>query len=174
MTETLDLRLLAWAGEWQHPALTAGMQAVTWLGSVVFLLPLALVLGWQRHGRHDWRRWGFLPAAVLGGALIAQAIKWSIDRDRPELLPSLVAVPADPSFPSAHAWQITAFVAAWLLSTDGLRRHGQVMAGIMLVLLIGFSRLYLQVHFPSDVLCGMLGGLLWVWLLQRLPLWRAA
>ena len=173
MTETFDLRLLAWAGEWQHPALTAGMQAVTWLGSVVFLLPLALVLGWQRHGRHDWRRWGFLPAAVLGGALVAQAIKWSVDRDRPEVLPSLVAVPPDPSFPSAHAWQITAFVAAWLLSSDGLRRHGQVMAGAFLVLLIGFSRLYLQVHFPSDVLFGMLGGLFWVWLLQRMPLWRA-
>jgi membrane-associated phospholipid phosphatase len=170
--DMIDILLLAWINEWHHPALIAGMSAITWLGSIAFLLPLALAVGWRIDAGRNWRRWTFLPTAVLGAAVVVQAIKWVIDRDRPEAFPSLITMPADASFPSAHAWQITAFVVAWLLSTGGMRRYGQVIAGILLVLLTGFSRLYLQVHFPSDVLFGILGGLLWVWALHRLPVWR--
>lgn len=168
----MDTLLLAWLNDWRHPALSAGMGSITWLGSIVFLLPLAFAVGWQLDAGRDWRRWAFLPAAVLGAAILAQALKWLIDRDRPELFPSLIPLPADASFPSAHAWQITAFVAAWLIGAGATRRYGQVVAGILLILATGFSRLYLQVHFPSDVLFGILGGLLWVWALHRLPVWR--
>lgn len=168
----MDSRLLTWMDAWQHPALIAGMSAITWLGSIVFLLPLALAVGWQTGQGRDWRGWAFLPAAVLGAAVVAQVMKWVIDRERPELYPSLIPLPADASFPSAHTWQITAFVVAWLISTGNTGRWTEVMAGILLVLLTGFSRLYLQVHFPSDVLFGILAGILWVWLLHRLPVWR--
>jgi membrane-associated phospholipid phosphatase len=170
--DVVDTTLLAWMNDWRHPALISGMSVVTWLGSLLVLLPLALVMGWQS-GR-DWRRRAFLPAAVLGAAIAAHVLKWVIDRERPDLFPSLVPLPVDASFPSAHTLQITAFVVAWLLWTKGWRRVSQVLAAVVLVMATGFSRLYLQVHFPSDVLFGILGGLLWVWFLHRLPVWRNA
>lgn len=172
--EIIDTTLLVWMNDWRHPSLIASMSAITWLGSIVFLLPLALALGWQVDEGRNWRRWTFLPAAVFGAAILAQGLKWIVDRDRPDLFPSLIPLPTDASFPSAHTLQITAFVVAWLFCTGGWRRVGQVAAGAMLVMAIGFSRLYLQVHFPSDVLFGILGGLLWVWALHRLPVWRVA
>lgn len=170
--QTIDLTLLAWIYDWRHPALSAGMGIVTWLGSLAVLLPLALLIGWHLDARRDWRHRVFLGTAIIGAAVIAHVLKWAIDRDRPDLFPSLVAMPADSSFPSAHALQVTAFVAAWLISSGGWRSVGQVVAGLMLVAAVCFSRLYLQVHFPTDVLIGVLGGLLWVWILHRLPVWR--
>jgi membrane-associated phospholipid phosphatase len=172
--EIMDTALLVWMNDWRHPALIASMSAITWLGSLLFLLPLALVVGWSSNGGRDWRNWTFLPAAVLGAAITGHALKWFIDRDRPDIFPSLVPLPADASFPSAHTLQITAFVVAWLISTRRWRRVAQVVAGVVLIMTTGFSRLYLQVHFPSDVLFGILGGLLWVWFLYRLPVWRNA
>jgi len=172
--ETMDSTLLVWMNEWRHPVLSAGMGIVTWLGSLFVLLPLALLIGWRAEGGAPFRHRLFLPSAVLGAAAIAHSLKWAIDRGRPDLFPSLVTMPTDASFPSAHALQVTAFVAAWLVATGGWRRFGPLAAGAMLVVAVGFSRVYLQVHFPSDVLFGILAGLLWVWLLQRLPGWRRA
>lgn len=168
----MDGALLAWLNDWRHPALTAGMGFVTWLGSLLVLLPLALAIGWRGDGSGRRGRALFVPAAVLGASAVAHFLKWAIDRERPDLFPSLVTMPADASFPSAHAMQVTAFVAAWLVASGGWRRLGPLLAGVVLVAVVSFSRLYLQVHFPSDVLCGILAGLLWVGLLHRLPLWR--
>jgi membrane-associated phospholipid phosphatase len=170
--EPIDTSLLVWMNAWHHPALVAGMTTITWLGSVLFLMPLALAMGWRATGGRDGRNRYFVLVAVLGAAITSHVLKWAFDRERPEIFPSLIPVPADASFPSAHTMQITAFVVAWLLSTGGWRHAGQVLAGVALVVATGFSRLYLQVHFPSDVLFGFLGGLLWVWLLYQLPVWR--
>lgn len=170
--EIMDSTLLVWMNDWRHPALIAGMGLVTWLGSLAVLLPLALAIGWRGDGAGYWRKRLFLPAAVLGAAAVAQLLKWAIDRERPDLFPSLVSMPADASFPSAHAMQVTAFVAAWLVASGGWRHLGPLLAGGVLVAVVSFSRLYLQVHFPSDVLFGILAGLLWVGLLHHLPVWR--
>ena len=167
--QTIDLTLLAWIYDWRNPALSAGMGIVTWLGSIVVLLPLTLLIGWRLDALRDWRHRSFLGTAIIGAAVIAHVLKWAIDRDRPDLFPSLVTMPADSSFPSAHTLQVTAFVTAWLISSGGWRSVGQVGAGLMLIAAVCFSRLYLQVHFPTDVLIGVLCGLLWVWILHRLP-----
>lgn len=152
--------------DWQHPLLTAGMAALTWLGSLVVLVPLALFAGWRRPGGL------LLPAAVLGTAGLAHVIKWLIDRDRPDLYPSLVALPADASFPSAHAMQVAALVTAWLLWRGTARRLNHVVPGVLLVLAVAFSRTYLQVHYLSDVLVGMAGGVLCAMALYMLPIWK--
>lgn len=154
----------------QHPLLTAALGAVTWLGSLVVLLPLAIALGWRDRG--DWRRRAFLSLAVLGAAGLAQSLKWLVDRDRPDLFPALVAMPADASFPSAHAMQVTAFVAAWLLWRERAQQPGALALGVLLVGTVAVSRTYLQVHFLTDILAGIILGLLWSSLLHRLPFWR--
>lgn len=162
----MDAAWLALMHSWQHPWLTAGMGAVTWLGSLFVLLPLAVLAGWGRAG-------GFLlPAALLGASGIAHAIKWLVDRARPDDYPSLIVMPADASFPSAHAMQAAALVTAWLLWSGNSERIGHVVIGALLVLVVAFSRTYLQVHFLSDVLFGMVVGLLWALLLNTLPVWK--
>lgn len=155
---------------WQHPLLTSAMSAVTWLGSLAVLLPLAAGLAW--YGPGDGRQRLFLPLAVLGAAGVAQVLKWLIDRERPDLYPALIAMPADTSFPSAHAMQITACVAAWLLWRERAQQAGPLAIGIALVGLVAVSRTYLQVHFLSDILAGIIFGLLWSSLFHRLPFWR--
>ena len=170
--EELDHALLIWLSDWLHPALVASMSAVTWLGSLAVLLPVSIILGWFWGRGGNWLQRADLPVAVLGAAAMAYLLKWAFDRERPDLVPSLIALPADSSFPSAHSFQVTAFVAAWLLWRGGWRKPVHLGAGLLLVSLVGLSRMYLQVHFPSDVFFGILGGLLWVWLLQSLPVWK--
>ncbi len=158
----------AWASlmnAWQHPLLTGAMGTVTWFGSLFLLLPLALGMGWRE--RAEWRRFAFLPLAVLGAAGVAHVLKWLVDRERPDLFPSLIAMPADASFPSAHAMQVTAFVGAWLL-WRGDARLLPLLLGCTLVLLVAVSRTYLQVHFFSDVVAGIVAGALWAVVLERL------
>lgn len=172
----MDAALLTLLAGWQDPRWTALFGAVTWLGSLAVLLPLALLIAWRSALAAGWRRWqawGFMPAAVGGAALIAHLLKITIDRARPDLFPPLVTLPADASFPSAHSMQVTAFVLAWLLVSANIRRPGPVCAGLMLILTVGLSRIYLQVHFPGDVLFGILFGALWVLALRALPAWRA-
>ncbi len=166
----MDNAWLSLMHAWQHPLLTVVMSGVTWLGSLAVLLPLAAGLGWRGPG--DWRQRAFLPLAVLGAAGLAQVLKWLIDRERPDLYPALIAMPADTSFPSAHAMQVTACVAAWLLWRERAQQAGPLAIGIALVGLVAVSRTYLQVHFLSDILAGIVLGFLWSSLCYRLAFWR--
>lgn len=107
-----------------------------------------------------YRRQGiYLLAGLAAGVLVGNVfLKHLVARARPCWLDPgvslLVPVPQDYSFPSGHT--LSSFVGAAILTrTD--RRFGY--AAIPLAVLIGFSRLYLYVHFPSDVLAGaVLGG----------------
>jgi undecaprenyl-diphosphatase len=116
----------------------------------------------------------FLPLALLGATALAQAAKVLVARPRPDLFPALVAMPADASFPSAHAMQATAFALAWLLRPGA--RPGPLAAAVavLLVLAVAGSRVYLQVHFPTDVLFGMTAAALWVVALRCAPVWPEA
>lgn len=162
----MDQAVLALLEAWRSPPLTTGFAALTWLGSLFVLLPLAAWLGWRQQAAGLCRT--FLALAVGGSALLAHGLKLAIDRPRPDLFPALIEMPVDPSFPSAHSMQITAFVAGWLLCTGKQRDPGWLAIGLLVVLLVGLSRLYLQVHYPSDVLFGVLFGLAWVWALHAL------
>ena len=99
---------------------------------------------------------------------IVHALKLAVARTRPGLFEPLVTMPIDPSFPSAHTMQACAFAVACLLQC----RHPARLTGWLLaaafVTLVGASRVYLQVHYPSDVLAGAAVALAWVG-----ALWRA-
>lgn len=160
-----DGKGLMLANAWRGPWLDAAFLGLTWLGSLVLLLPLVIGAGvrlWRRGRRLEAR---FLVAALVGASLLAQLAKHLAQRTRPDLFAALVPVASSLSFPSSHAVQVTAAaVASWMLVARlAPRFRGWVTPGLVLVVaLVGFSRLYLQQHYPSDVLAGILTAGFWV------------
>lgn len=149
---------------------------ITSLGShTVLILLVTLVAGFLLI--KERRATALFTILASGGAmLLSWGLKALFHRARPELVEHLVSV-FSPSFPSGHALLSAAIYLTLgaLLAREfpraPLRRYC-LSAAVMLTLLIGLSRVYLGVHWPSDVLAGWCIGALWAWgcgrLFQRL------
>jgi undecaprenyl-diphosphatase len=111
-------------------------------------------------------------ASSVGAALLSAGLKVLFARPRPDVVEHLVGV-STPSFPSGHALLSAAIYLTLgaLLAREfprpALQRYFMGVA-VMLTLLIGLSRVYLGVHWPSDVLAGWCIGALWAWSCWRL------
>jgi membrane-associated phospholipid phosphatase len=160
---------LALAHAARAPWLDSVFVVVTWLGSLAVLLPLALLVWWLRRSEKSAP---FVALALIGGSALGHLAKLIVARPRPDLFPPLITMPEDWSFPSAHAVQVTAFALAWLLRPGAEPGRVEIAVLITAVTMVIASRLYLQVHFPSDVFAGALLATLWVVLLRRLPAWQ--
>jgi len=141
--------------------LDGAMERATWLGSLLLLLPLTATVAWLLLRSRRRREASFLLLALLGASALSHVFKLWVARPRPDLFPALLDMPGDWSFPSAHVMQATAAVVAWLFVTRHSRAFWAILLGLA-VLLVGLSRIYLQVHFPSDVVAGILAAALWV------------
>ena len=167
----LDQAVLTAAQARQGGFMDSAMGAVTWLGSLWLLLPAVLLVGrylWRTGRRREAM---FLGASLLGASLLGHVAKFAVARPRPALFPMLVDLPPDWSYPSAHTMQAVAVALAVLLVRKGRPGGTWVVAGLV-VALVGWSRIHLQVHFPSDVLFGGLAAIFWVlglhaWLHRR-------
>src|SRR5918998_527162 len=153
-----DEAVLLWV-HWYSPDWLDGvMRFVTFLGYYWVVLPLLVLAAYAfyRKGR---------MISALGGIVLTSVLKNVFERARPDLFESAY-VESSYSFPSGHATMAVGFygtltlLVAWRLRP--LRRWTVVLAGLVLVLLIGFSRLYLGVHYPTDVLAGFLAAPVWV------------
>ena len=114
----------------------------------------------------------WLMVATAGAMLLNHGLKAAFARARPDLVDHLVEV-VSPSFPSGHALMSAAvyLTLAGLLGRRGVDapvRRSLFWLAVALVLLIGISRVYLGVHWPSDVLGGWVLGALWAWGCVRL------
>lgn len=154
--------------------LEEAVRDLTALGSPAILsLATAAVAGYLAL-RRAFHALLMLLAAMIGGAVLESGLKSLFARPRPDLVPHLVAV-ASPSFPSGHA----------MLSAIGYLTLGALLArlvrsvrlktyviGVALLAtgLAGASRVYMGVHYPTDVLAGWTIGLVWAivcWLVAR-------
>ena len=117
----------------------------------------------------------FVFAAVAGGQVLSSLIKLGVDRPRPELVSHLVDV-STLSFPSGHAMlSAVTYLTLGSLATRFLPGRATkiyvLCLAILVTLLVGISRIYLGVHWPSDVLAGWCAGFAWAmlcWLAARL------
>lgn len=117
-----------------------------------------LVVLWLR-GHRLAAFWGL---GVAGAAGLNVVMKLLLHRTRPELWPRLVQE-HDASFPSGHSMYSAAFVTALILLAWRTPYRGLALVlGVLFTGAVGLSRLYLGVHYPTDVLCGWLTGLAWV------------
>lgn len=168
----LDRVGLSLANGMRSPILDLWMQGVTWVGALVVVFPVAAAgtLMMWRHRRRDAM---FLVLAPLGATVLSHITKLVVQRPRPDLFPVWTSTPPDWSYPSAHTMQITALACALLLVMNQRRGLWAVVLASVAIL-VGWSRLYLQVHFPSDVLAGALAAALWVGGLRALMLGRTS
>jgi undecaprenyl-diphosphatase len=138
---------------------------ITSLGSVPLLaIALAVAVGYLLLAGK--RRFAlFTLLATLGGSAFSFALKGSYSRPRPAVVPHLSEVMTS-SFPSGHAMH----AAVVFLTFGGLlaeaARHRRLkiyilVNALLVTALVGFSRVYLGVHYPSDVLGGWIAGLGW-------------
>ena len=123
-----------------------------------FFVAVFGLLLWRR-GRGDA---AFFAVSVVGAMALNFAAKILFGRARPDLWVS-IAPEHDFSFPSGHAMGSMAVIAALVALTWRTRwRWAMFAVGTLFVALVGLSRLYLGVHYPSDVLTGWLASLAWV------------
>jgi len=152
-------------------ALTTLATALTTVGSLLVLGPLAaLVAAWCAYRRRG-RAVVLVVAAGVGAVAVADVVKAVVNRPRPATQ-HLVEV-ASASFPSQHAAQAAAILPALAIALTTRRSGARVVAVVLatvLVVGIGASRVYLGVHYPSDVAAGWIIGLLWwAWVLRTAP-----
>lgn len=160
-----DVVMMRFAHETRTPRLDELFAFVTWGGSLLVLVPVTLCIVLQLATRRRHAEAWFLAAALAGGSALSHIGKFVIARPRPALFEALTAMPTDLAYPSAHSAQITAFaVALYLLLRRGMPGVVLWVAPLLVIALalIAVSRVYLQVHYPSDVLAGVVTGALWV------------
>jgi undecaprenyl-diphosphatase len=164
-SRAFDRAVLLWIHTTFPSWLEGPMRFVTGLGYywfVVLLLVVVVPLFYQR----GWRLSAILLLiSTAGSAVLTTVLKSVFQRTRPELFDSGYHA-SFYSFPSGHAtvavglYGMLTLVLAYQLR--GTARWAVVVSGILVVLLIGFSRLYLGVHYPTDIVAGYLAALLWL------------
>jgi undecaprenyl-diphosphatase len=148
------------------PGLTALMRAASLFGGPAVLIPVGVVIALAFLAR-GWHRGALLVIVTMAGAgLLNGLLKFSFARVRPAAFFDY-PLPGSPSFPSGHAlYAASVFGGLVALLSPRLKHRALRIAAwfvaIALILLIGLSRIYLGVHYPSDVLAGYAVAVIWV------------
>ena len=170
MVNSLDLAVNSFIQSIQNPFLVKLMSYLTSLGDVQILLPLSIiiiaVLVYSKRYKHG----AIASLALILGISSSELLKYLIQRARPE---NALMKLTDYSFPSGHALMSTIFFfLLYFLYKENLknkfRRKIFLSICIILPILISFSRLYLNIHWLTDVIAGMIIGIFWALLFTRI------
>lgn len=149
-----------------YPLFTQVMEVVTFFGGGVWAAAVSVagvaILTWRKM----WRDVLVLLTSVTGAGLLVTALKVLVQRPRPDFIEPLIQA-GGYSFPSGHATTSTALYFTLALLASGWVKRWEMriyilLGGLALIAVIGFSRLYLGVHYLSDVLAGFALGAFWV------------
>jgi undecaprenyl-diphosphatase len=161
---------------------TEVMEFFTFLGTHTFLIPANLLLiAWFLFvQKKKW--WSIkIPAVALSSLLLMFLLKLIFERPRPS--DPLLAEAAGFSFPSGHALMSVTFYGLLLyILLQNIKNKGwQLCLSVLfisLILMIGFSRIYLRVHYASDVIAGFSVGIIWLilslWILSKIENYKSA
>jgi len=164
-SRAFDRAVLLWIEANVPGWLDGPMRAATALGYYYVVLPLLATFSLAFYLK-GWRLSAvMLVISTAGGVFLTTVLKAVFRRARPEVVDSGYTA-SFYSFPSGHATVAVGFYGALALilayHLRGPARWAVVLLGTAVVLLIGFSRLYLGVHYPTDVLAGFLAAPLWL------------
>lgn len=156
----------------RSPGLDRVMVDISALGSTALVTIQAFIAGvFLILVLHSRRAALHLGVATGGCAVWIEVLKWIFGRARPETIPHLVEV-TGLSFPSGHAAESMALYATLvLILSPHLNPKARIAARVIatvLVALVAVSRVYLGVHYASDVAGGLLLGIVWTWAASRL------
>lgn len=147
---------------------------ITALGSpAVLILMIVAVMGLMKI-RRKHSEIVVTAVTTISGSIFAILLKYTLGRDRPEVVPHLREV-TTPSFPSGHAMiSAVVFMTLGILLTRVVPgRTAKIYCliwAMILTFLVGISRIYLGVHYPTDVLAGWMAGIAWAlgcWVILR-------
>jgi undecaprenyl-diphosphatase len=178
-TQAVDQRVMVAVGGLRTDRLTLFMQSLSAVGAGEIEIPLALLLSLRLSLiRRRAEAAGYAAATLSGWAMYGVA-KWVFQRPRPRVISRLSGTGWF-SFPSGHATMAPLVFGLGVLIWSAPWARGTRIALLLVAaacsLLIAFSRVYLGVHWPSDVLAGLLLGsgwaAMWVWWWERAELVR--
>ena len=159
-----DFLMLDWMHTQRNSVLDLFFRSITWAGSLYLLIPAVGLLLALLYSFGKLKEMQLLAGSMTAAVIAVHAVKLFFRRPRPDIHPGVISIPVDWSFPSAHSAQIATFClcigliamrnfpAPWAWLT--------ILAAIALTLGVGVSRVYLQVHYPTDVAAGIFLGII--------------
>ncbi len=162
-----DKRIISYVNGMVTPRMKELMIFISFLGSAKFYIPIYIIILFYLFKNKYYINSIALISGVLGSAIINFLVKGNYTRIRPEEYFQIQEVGF--SFPSGHSMVAISsyFILTYLLFRDKPWDIKKVIAWIFtgcLVLLIGFSRIYLGVHWPTDVIAGLSLGFVWAYI----------
>lgn len=159
-----DIAASAFIYQFRNPLLTQVMEFFSFLGKDAWIFvsaPIILLLALRRHKKEAF----LFSVALLMGYIINWSIKWFIARPRPILSP--LVLESFYSFPSGHSMDSFVFYSFIAFFIFRFTRNKKIsitvsMVSLLIVVLISLSRVYLGVHYLTDVIAGIIGGFWWV------------
>lgn len=174
--DDLDFKAFNYLAQYVTPSTTKAMQVITIFGSHYFLIPanLLLIAYFLFIRKHKWYSIK-VPAVALTSLFLMFTLKYFFNRPRPQV-PLLHEV-GGLSFPSGHAFMSFSFFGllmylCWKYIESKPLKWSMITFLAIFILSIGISRIYLRVHYASDVVAGFCLGLMWLvlslWILGAL------
>jgi membrane-associated phospholipid phosphatase len=156
-----DVPMLLAVHQTAQPRMDAVAVYLTRLGVFWGVFPIAMVIALFLLRKRRWHQLAYFLTVLSGSILINRTVKLLLHRVRPHLWQS-PAPELDYGFPSGHAMSSMTLVAALVILTWRTRWRWLVLVvGGLFVLAIGWTRLYLGVHYPSDVLAAWTVSIAW-------------
>ena len=173
---TFDTTVIHFVQGMEIPWLTTIMKLFTWIGSLYTVAPISVIAFLLLYFVVHKRQQAFLLVTVMAGTvLLNNLLKIYFRRERPEIY-RIINVNGF-SFPSGHAmmalslYVIIAFIA-WHYVRTTSRRVLLLLFATFMIIAIGTSRIYLGVHYPSDVVGGIAASALWLTIVISVYSWH--